>query len=382
MEMQKRFGASVDNYIIASRTAQGLEDVAAASPAERAAVVKHYKELKPYIRKKKHVGEEQIEHLRAKHDEIRQRRRSVSQAHTPSRTRTPSPSADTGAHESGTHSRRRSIAAALHVLRPRTPPSPRANAHAHAPSSSTNQVPKLVVSDEFHAPKQLNRVRTDDSMLNSPEDDEYTDMHPLEHLRTEPAQQQEREGLEHSLTYPHRNVKSEDLRWAAENQETGLTGLTVHSTADDTSHPDHDFEAAIRQSLQDSSRGNPEEDALIERAIRASLAELEAGQREKGLDHRDDAEMQTAIDASIRDAKAGWQDRRADARQWADGQIEAEGEDRGDAALALAMQESRKLYEAGLVREEAQRRDEETVIKYMISQSLAEDEIRRANGGK
>lgn len=73
-ELQKQFGPSVDNYIIASRTAQGYEDVRNASEEERAAIVKRWKEIKPYIRKKKTFAEDRKGEV---HD-IKSRARSLS----------------------------------------------------------------------------------------------------------------------------------------------------------------------------------------------------------------------------------------------------------------------------------------------------------------
>ena len=157
--------------------------------------------------------------------------------------------------------------------------------------------------------------------------------------------------------------------------------LVVHSTTDDSAHHDHDLETAIRQSLADSSHGDVEEDALVERAIRASVAELEASQHDRDFD---DSQMQVAMHASAEDAKRDRGQRFEDAREWASGHADFAGgaghdedEERENEELNLALHESRKSYQEGLAREEADRRDEETVIRYMQKQSLAEEEMRR-----
>lgn len=61
-----------------------------------------------------------------------------------------------------------------------------------------------------------------------------------------------------------------------------------------------EFEEAIQESVAATSRGDPEEDQMIEKAIRASVLELQAAERE-GDDH---AALQRAIRASVaEDAK-------------------------------------------------------------------------------
>lgn len=73
-ELQKAFGPSVENYIIASRTAQGMAEVVASSEQERAEVVRRWKEMKPYIKRKEVPADkvkEKKEHLKAKKQEIK-----------------------------------------------------------------------------------------------------------------------------------------------------------------------------------------------------------------------------------------------------------------------------------------------------------------------
>lgn len=59
-----------------------------------------------------------------------------------------------------------------------------------------------------------------------------------------------------------------------------------------------DFEEAIKASVAATSKGDPEQDAMIEKAIRASVKELQAAQKEG-----DDKEaMQRAVQASVTEA--------------------------------------------------------------------------------
>ncbi|KAI9872812.1 MAG: hypothetical protein M1823_008077, partial [Watsoniomyces obsoletus] len=71
------------------------------------------------------------------------------------------------------------------------------------------------------------------------------------------------------------------------------------SASIDTMHDE--FEEAIQKSVTATSRGNPDEDALIERAIRASVKELQQAQSADG--NHDDETYQKAVKASIEEAK-------------------------------------------------------------------------------
>ena len=70
------------------------------------------------------------------------------------------------------------------------------------------------------------------------------------------------------------------------------------SQGSDLNHNDTDFEEAIRTSVAATSRGNPEEDQMIERAIRASVEELHLAS--KKVD-RNEA-IHRAIQASVSEA--------------------------------------------------------------------------------
>lgn len=70
------------------------------------------------------------------------------------------------------------------------------------------------------------------------------------------------------------------------------TQTTIES---DPSHNGADFEEAIRASVAATSRGNPEEDQMIEKAIRASVKELHLASREDD----NSGAIQKAIQASV-----------------------------------------------------------------------------------
>ncbi|CAD6441773.1 343908a9-456e-46f3-8016-4f35469529bc [Sclerotinia trifoliorum] len=102
-------------------------------------------------------------------------------------------------------------------------------------------------------------------------------------------------------------------------------------------HPD--FEEAIQASVAATSRGNIEEDLMIERAIRASVVELQGGQS-AGLS--DQEVMDRAIRASVLASQE--QEGRGGRREEEDREHEVQ--------LARAIQESLKEYRVGGVRED------------------------------
>jgi len=77
-EMQKQFGSSVQNYIIAARTAQGFDDWQHSTPKERVDVVQRWTELQNHLKKKRNPDEvvrekkrELMTNLKADWDNIR-----------------------------------------------------------------------------------------------------------------------------------------------------------------------------------------------------------------------------------------------------------------------------------------------------------------------
>ncbi|KAK5121275.1 hypothetical protein LTR85_005441 [Meristemomyces frigidus] len=78
-EMQKQFGSSVQNYIIAARTAQGFDDWQSSAAEERADVVRRWKELQKDLKKKRNPDEmvrDILEEQRKKKQELIERLKS------------------------------------------------------------------------------------------------------------------------------------------------------------------------------------------------------------------------------------------------------------------------------------------------------------------
>jgi hypothetical protein len=164
--------------------------------------------------------------------------------------------------------------------------------------------------------------------------------------------------------------------------------------------PEHeDFEQAIRESVAATSRGNPEEDATIERAIRASVKEL---QRSGGSNLNEHDAMDRAIQASIAEANrnratanpagSSMSDAEFDAileksiqqslidSRNAEATVEPDIYVDDDDELKLAIQESKTAHEKQVL--EKEKTEEEIVLDYVKKQSLAEEAHRQAVQGK
>ncbi|KAF2091156.1 glycosyltransferase family 1 protein [Saccharata proteae CBS 121410] len=206
-EVRKPFGASIQNYIIAARTAQGWEEYSKITQPERAQIVGAYRFEMSNTKKKRNPGEAQVEAIQT----LIQRRKEAAKTRPPSK----------------------SMSGVL--------------------------------------PPQFRRRTTDHGTVV---------YEPQGHTPTS----------EHS--HPH---ESND----APMHPGGEPRVTVTE--------EEELEAAIRQSIAETSRGNPDEDALMARAIRASIAELERPMREAQAaaapDEGEDAELKRAIQASLTELK-------------------------------------------------------------------------------
>ncbi|CAD6591036.1 MAG: hypothetical protein ASARMPRED_005155 [Alectoria sarmentosa] len=97
-----------------------------------------------------------------------------------------------------------------------------------------------------------------------------------------------------------KNAKGNDTEdvFAEIHASHPFLGPAQKSQESDPSHDDADFEEAIRTSVAATSRGNPEEDQMIERAIRASVTELHLASKEGDNNEA----IQRAIKASVAEA--------------------------------------------------------------------------------
>lgn len=184
------------------------------------------------------------------------------------------------------------------------------------------------------------------------------------------------------------------------------------------------FEEAIQSSVKATSRGDPQEDALIERAIRASVLELrkasrtgdseeaiqraiqasvaEAAQAKKAnpvgsesdspdaddglrlslqrsLSYHPSAEVHADDEPDDSGVETGYEDDVASATPPKANQSET-GDD--DAHFHKAMEQSRLDHEQKLKDLEKERTEEEIVLEYIKKQSLREEEHRRSLASK
>ena len=97
-----------------------------------------------------------------------------------------------------------------------------------------------------------------------------------------------------------KNAKGNDTEdvFAEIHASHPFLGPAQKSQESDPSHDDADFEEAIRTSVAATSRGNPEEDQMIERAIRASVTELHLASKEGDNNEA----IQRAIKVSVAEA--------------------------------------------------------------------------------
>ena len=181
----------------------------------------------------------------------------------------------------------------------------------------------------------------------------------------------------------------------------------IYEAQTDNTNPE--FERAIQASVAATSRGDPDEDAMIERAIRASVRELQndtgastssqealnraiqasvsaAGHsREQPNPSRDDEEYQAALERSIRDSLASYNlhqssksvqnsSKTKDMENLPSAQAltetrEDDADHDEDQDIKLAIQRSKTEIEKSSA-------EEEIVMQYIKKQSLAEEALR------
>lgn len=217
--------------------------------------------------------------------------------------------------------------------------------------------------------------------------------------------------------------------WFSRSQ-SGLQQSRTDRGANETTQDHPELEEAIIRSVTATSRGNPEEDRVIERAIRASVAELQRASQEGN----EDEALNRAIQASVTEAAqargsasvigSGRGTEAADNhdevlgaalhRSVQDHHRHSEGEDSGidtddeemreaielsnqntssdagprgntleeDAELQKAIDESKQAHSLRAEDDARAKTEEEIVLEYVKKQSLAEQEHRRKHETK
>lgn len=204
---------------------------------------------------------------------------------------------------------------------------------------------------------------------------------------------------ERNKTYGEHTTKCPFCRRSAPHQHDVNRSLEDVETLGSSTDVDHaEFEQAIKASVAATSRGNLEEDIMIERAIRASVRELqrsdgsalseqealdraiEEGVAESASGHphgptdgtlsRSDPEFDVILEKSIRDSLHESQYMEDSDRYTP---INTDTDD--DENIRLAIEASKVAHEQHLSKVRA---EEEIVMEYVKRQSLAEEEHKKA----
>lgn len=227
-EGMKSKGANVQNYIIAARISQGYDEAQHVTREERDDIIATWKCLKLNVKKKKNIGEDQMDALHGLMKEKREKRQQTW-----------------GKINS-------------HFKRPEARPTfPAAMDH-----SSYEEMPDTT------------RTYSATSGTRSPVSTVGSSLH-----------------LTNSYPRPHTAQSS--------SSQLPLTPLQQRRAQEDAEEAERlELEAAISASVAETSRGNPEEDEMIERAIRASMMELANAPENED----EEAALQRVMTASLEEA--------------------------------------------------------------------------------
>lgn len=182
-------------------------------------------------------------------------------------------------------------------------------------SQGYDEAAALSPADKADVVSQWRRIKTNVKKKKNPGEDQMQALHSYMSERREKKEKKDRFGqLKKQTTAPG----LQDSHATRAGTGTSLEPLHHAQTYPDAvpshsapAHPQadllHDEEAeraqlefAIRASVSETSRGNPEEDELIARAIRASMLEL---QREPAPNETEEHALQRAMNASMEEAQ-------------------------------------------------------------------------------
>lgn len=233
-EISKHFGSSVQNYIIAARTAQGFEDWKVSTPEERAQIVAAWKSTKLETKKGgKLYGTERQEAIES-HILTRSHSNSVELVHGFKNTK----------HLSWDE--RKALSERKQQLK-------KEEKELHRREKKIREAEK----------KKGGKIKSRCKFC------------PFDHDSSH--------HLKHTGSFS--SIGSSTTLAKSQSRDSGLD----------------DYEHAIQTSINATSKGNPDEDAVIERALRASLRELQNASS-KGDKHSEEA-YQSAIQASMQEYK-------------------------------------------------------------------------------
>jgi hypothetical protein len=382
-EVQRHFGKSVENYIIAARTAQGWEMFLQIDRDEQTRIVHRYLRLMEEVKRKKVVGGDSVEAVTEFIEQRKEKRREKWAKFAAKKEQISGEFRDKGKKWGEKVDRWQDQ---VHPGRTSSISSSLIGKHASTSGRSTSEL----VSPEHRAELADTKLGQGLTVHERPLPERSASTGELRHTGTAP----------HEQTYYH-DSDDEDYR---------------HDAA---------FEKALQDSIKQTSHGDANEDRDIDRAIRASIAHLQRtmpGSGEAPAAHDDDADeeqLKLAIAESLKGMDAGpsntseqetgtlqppaippksprrsrspFQHAAIDgaAEQIpisepggtslvADAHTAAASHEENDEDLKRALAESQKLGED----EEKAKREEEIVLEYVKKQSLLEANYRRSVGGQ
>ncbi|KIX02480.1 uncharacterized protein Z518_08421 [Rhinocladiella mackenziei CBS 650.93] len=348
-EVAKHFGRSVQNYIIAARTAQGFEDWKNSTPEERARIVNAWKDSKLEIRKGgKPDG----------NDQVRKEKKQKSSGQVKGQGKFCPFDHDTSHRfkHSGSFS---NLSPSLNF-------------------GKTNSGEDAVLSDHEHAI----RVSVSATSTGNPEQDAMIERAlraSLLELQSPSANKHEDEAYESAIKASIEEFKKARAEYAERAQESG-----VISTAEELSEHDHELERVLTQSLEEyrasqAARGG----------IETPMQDHWKDDSDSGIDTDDDENFKRAIEESKRLHTENEQKNRertdyeAGPIRNGNGPVATEPSDLAeDEELRRAITASEQDEKARQENLTKQKTEEEIVMEYVKKQNLLEEEFKNQNQGK
>jgi hypothetical protein len=230
-EVQRHFGKSVDNYIIAARTAQGWEAWLQIDKDEQMEIVHRYLKLVEEVKRKKIVGGDSVEAVQEFIEQGKEKRREHWGRMGKKKEQLSGEFREKGRKWS---EKVDSWQDKVHINR-------------------TNSVSSVLSPQRSILGRSTSELlkpehRTD--IMNGPigQGLAVRDMPPVKHIRSTGE-------LRHAATAPQEQTY-------------------YHDSDDDDYRHDANFEKALQESIKQTSQGNADEDQDIDKAIRASIAHL------------------------------------------------------------------------------------------------------------
>ncbi|KAL1856207.1 hypothetical protein Plec18170_004076 [Paecilomyces lecythidis] len=191
-----------------------------------------------------------------------------------------------------------------------------------------------------------------------------------------------------------RDLTSKGLYQQSASEKSTSAPSPAKPTTDTEASIPPDYEEAIKESVYQTSKGNPEEDEMIERALRASVLELKtaesAGEDEESAYNR-------AIEASIKEAERVRNEQESSQILSPGGAtaganlnplgyrpelpprsaVAGSSDDDEDAELQRAISESKRIHEESQKKAQTEKSEMDIIMDYMKRQSLAEYEYQQ-----